>query len=349
MRRQRCHLVEYGAQVLLDLVAHIDLLLEEVDIVHPRVLGEVDDARLHWVDLVQVGYHDLMDLLSQLLLGQAADRVRHVLSKRLIDLLFVKVYCRLWILQMLDIVEHVEGVLQRHQEVVHLVEAMPVSDDLLEEQGEERSVPVKESAARCFAHDHFPAAHHLQLVIPVLDLLELALVEYVSVDQAQAVRNYRLPELIVAALVALNDVHHELHHVVLDRPLLLLHAVDLLHAALDLTHDEFTRVAIDQDDPFVDEELLGLELDLDRLQHLYGLNNHREGGSGHLCIVLLEEKKVNLEASLDLSGQLDAVCDLVGSDLEEIFVLEHSVRVLQTVGIHERDPLDQAHVVVLDL
>ena len=331
MRRQRSHLVEHGTQVLLDLVAHVDLLLEEIDIVHPRVLGEVDDARLHWIDLVQVGNHDLMDLLSQLLLGQAADRVRHVLSKRLIDLVFVEVDCRLWVLQMLDVVEHVERVLQRHQEVVHLVETMPVSNDLLKEQGEESSVPVEESAARCFAHDHLPATHHLQLVIPVLYLLELALVEDISVDQAQAVLNDCLPELVVATLVALNDIHHELHHVVLDRPLLFFHAVDLLHAALNLSHDEFTRVAIYQDDPLVDEELLGLKLDLNRFQHLHSLNDHRESCSGHLCIVLLEEKEVHLEASFYLSGQLNAVCDLVGSDLEEIFVLKHGVGVLQTV------------------
>ena len=127
-------------------------------------------------------------------------------------------------------------------------------------------------------------------------------------------RNDSLTKGVVASLVASDDVHHELHHVVLDRPLLLFHAVDLLHATLNLSHDEFTRVAIYQDDPLVDEELLGLELDLDGLEHLNGLDDHCEGGLGHGCVVLLKQEQVDFEGALDLGSQLDAGRDLVRPD-----------------------------------
>ena len=186
-------------------------------------------------------------------------------------------------------------------------------------------------------------------MVPILDLLELPLIKHISIDQTQAMLYDGLSELIKATLVALNDVHHEFHHIVLDVSLLLLHRVHFLHAFLDLTHDKFTGVAIDQDDPLVDEEFLRLELNLDRFEHLNSLNDDTEGGLGHRCIVLLKEEQVDFEAALDLRRQLDAVGDLIGANLEEILVVEHHVRVLKAVRVHEGDPLDEAHVVVLDL
>ena len=104
-----------------------------------------------------------------------------------------------------------------------------------------------------------------------------------------------LAELVIAAFVAFDDVHHKLHHVALQDSILLLHRVDLLHAALNHLHDVLAGVAIDQDDPLVDQELLCLELNLDCLQHLDRLDDDRERLLRHGCIVLLEKKEVELE------------------------------------------------------
>ena len=134
--------------------------------------------------------------------------MRHILSECLVDLIFVEVYRGLRVLQVLDIVEHIKRVFQRHEEVIHLIKAMSISDNLLEEQGEECSMPVKESAASGLAHDNLPAAHHFKLVVPILDLLEFPLIKHIGIDQTQAMLNYGLSELIKATLVALNDVHH---------------------------------------------------------------------------------------------------------------------------------------------
>ena len=133
MWRQGSHFVEDGAQVLLDFIAHIYLLLEKVNIVHPRIFGKIYDSRIHRIDLIKVGDHHLMDLLSELLLRQTANRMRHVLSEGLVDLIFVEVYRSLRVLQVLDIVEHIKRVFQRHEEVIHLIKAMSISDNLLEE------------------------------------------------------------------------------------------------------------------------------------------------------------------------------------------------------------------------
>lgn len=62
-----------------------------------------------------------MNLLSQLLLGQTTDWMRHIFRECLVDLILVEVNGCLWVLQVLDIVEHVKRVFQRHQEVIHLV------------------------------------------------------------------------------------------------------------------------------------------------------------------------------------------------------------------------------------
>ncbi len=140
-----------------------------------------------------------------------------------------------------------------------------------------------------------------------------------------------LAQLVVAALVALDDVHHELHHVLLDSRILTLHGIDLLHASLDHARNELARVSVDQNDPLVDQELLGLELYLNSLEHLNCLNNDLEGGFGHRCIILLEQKQVHFERPFNLSCELDSVGDLVCPDAQEILVIEHAVRVFETV------------------
>lgn len=164
-------------------------------------------------------------------------------------------------------------------------------------------MPVEESAPGSLADDYFPAAYHLKLTVPEGDFLELALVKHVCIHEVQAVRNHGLPQLVVAAFVAFNDNEHELRHVLLH--LTLLHGEDILHAFLELSGDKLARVPVDQDHPLVNEELLRLEFDLYGLQYLNCLNDYRESGLWHRCIVLLEQKEVHLEGALYLGSQLD--------------------------------------------
>ena len=104
---QRGHLVKHGGEVLLDLVAHIDLLLEEVEVVHPCVLRQVEAALLHGIHLLEVRDQHLMDLVAQLLLGLSADRLNGVFREGLIDLILVVVDSCLRILQVTDVVQHI--------------------------------------------------------------------------------------------------------------------------------------------------------------------------------------------------------------------------------------------------
>lgn len=83
-----------------------------------------------------------------------------------------------------------------------------------------------------------------------------------------------LSKLVVATLVGLDDDEHQLGHVVLLGASL--HIEDVLHAPLQLLRDQLARMSVDQDDPFVDKELLGLELNLDGFEHLNRLNDDWE-------------------------------------------------------------------------
>ena len=66
VRRHSRHLIERRPQELFDLVAHVDLLFKQVQVVHSRVFREVCDQSLKWVDLVHVGYKYLVDAFSEL-------------------------------------------------------------------------------------------------------------------------------------------------------------------------------------------------------------------------------------------------------------------------------------------
>lgn len=162
-------------------------------------------------------------------------------------------------------------------------------------------------------------------MIPEEDVLELFLGEHVGADQVEAMLDHGLSQLVVATLVTLNDVHHQLHHILLDCSVLRLHCIDFLHSFFDLSHYELTSVSVDQDHPFVDQELFGLELDLDGFQHLNCLDNDLERRFGHSSIVFLEQEQVHLKRSLDLSGEFDTGSDLIGADVQEILVHEHLV------------------------
>ena len=51
----------------------------------------------------------------------------------------------------------------------------------------------------------------------------------------------------------------------------------------------------------------------------------------HGTVCLLEQEQVQFKAALDLCGQLDAAVDLVGSNLKEVFIVEHHVGVFECI------------------
>ncbi len=77
-----------------------------------------------------------MDLLAKLFLGQPADRLRHILCEGVIDLFLVVVDGSLWVLQVANVIQHIYRVSQSHQEVIHLVQSVSISDDLLQKERE---------------------------------------------------------------------------------------------------------------------------------------------------------------------------------------------------------------------
>lgn len=97
-----------------------------------------------------------MDLESEFLLYLSANGSDYVGSECRVDLLLVVVNGRLGGVQMLDVDQHVEWVVQCHEEVVQLVQSVLVGCYLLEEDGEQRAVPIQESASGGFSDIPLP-------------------------------------------------------------------------------------------------------------------------------------------------------------------------------------------------
>ena len=228
-----------------------------------------------------------MDALPELSFSSRTNWLHDIPSEAIIDLPLIVVNRNDRIREMPDVAEHVEWVLKCHQVIVHLVESMSVANDLFEEGREVHPLPIEESASSSLAHHGLPAADNLEFPIPVVDLLDLTLREDICADQIHAVAYHRFPECIVASFVALKDGHHELQHVVLDSTTF--HSIDFLHALLNESSDELARVPVDENDPFVDQELLRSELNLDCFEHFYSLDNQGEGLLRQRGIIYYEE------------------------------------------------------------
>ena len=138
-----------------------------------------------------------------------------------------------------------------------------------------------------------------------------------------------LPQCIVATFVALQDGHHELQHIVLNDTTF--HGIDFLHTLLDEAGNELTRVPVDEDYPFVDQELLRPEFYLDRFEHFHRLDYQGEGLLWNRSIVRLEEQEERLECALYLNRQLYSTHDQVSPHLHKRLVLVHLIRVLESV------------------
>ena len=83
-----------------------------------------------------------MDLGTELVFCLLTDWKDYVFGEVVVDFLFVVVDCDLWILEMLDFVQHVKWISQSHQEIVHLVKSVLILDNFLEEESEKTTMPV---------------------------------------------------------------------------------------------------------------------------------------------------------------------------------------------------------------
>ena len=72
-----------------------------------------------------------MDLRSQFFFSLLANRVDDSSTESLINFLFVVVDSYLWRVQVSDVLQHFYWVLQSHKVVIHLVEPVPIRDDVL--------------------------------------------------------------------------------------------------------------------------------------------------------------------------------------------------------------------------
>lgn len=102
-----------------------------------------------------------------------------------------------------DVDKHVDGVFDRHQEVVHLVQLGLVGDHLSHEEGVQNSVPVQESAASGLTHVGLPVADQVKLPVPEVDLTQLFRSKALGLDEVHAVAYDGASELVIASSVAL--------------------------------------------------------------------------------------------------------------------------------------------------
>lgn len=91
--RQGTHLVEDVAQEAADFLLHVDLLLKEVELVHPGVDTHVVRSVGDRIELLKLRDENLMDLLSQVFFHCATNRRSHILGESFVDLLLVVIDC----------------------------------------------------------------------------------------------------------------------------------------------------------------------------------------------------------------------------------------------------------------
>jgi hypothetical protein len=85
------HLVEDVAEVLFDLVRHVDLLLEQIEVVHACVPLDVNRPFLLRIELGHVWDQDTVDLHPKLFFSRLTDRQDTVLGERVVNVFLVVV------------------------------------------------------------------------------------------------------------------------------------------------------------------------------------------------------------------------------------------------------------------
>lgn len=81
----------------------------------------------------------------------------------MVDLLLVVVDSYMRGFKMPDVLEHINGITQGHQEVVQLVQSLLIVNDLLEESWEQRTTPIEEPAPCRLSHIGLPVGNDIDL------------------------------------------------------------------------------------------------------------------------------------------------------------------------------------------
>jgi len=167
-----------------------------------------------------------------------------------------------------------------------LIQAHLICEDTLEENWEEVSLPVDKPAAGRFMHILFPISDYIDLPGAILEALLCFCFQNVLENQTLAVVNDRLTQEVVASTKGSGNSCHQ----VLDpsvQGLLVLLLSEVLESESQDIGDLSSNVTVDQDDPLIDKILLGLEFNLNCLEHFNSLENVfqaivRKGGASCL-------------------------------------------------------------------
>jgi hypothetical protein len=127
-----------------------------------------------------------MNLEAKLFLNSLAYGSSYFFRKGLKNLLFIVINGKMGRLQMLNIDQHLKWICQCYSEEIQLVQSHLIFIDALEKRGEQRSVPVKESATGRFAHIPLPVGYNIDLPGVGVKALLLFFFKDVIEDQALA-------------------------------------------------------------------------------------------------------------------------------------------------------------------
>jgi hypothetical protein len=131
-----------------------------------------------------------MNLEAKLFLNSLAYGSSNFFRKGLEDLLFVVIDGNMGRLQMFNIDQHLKWICQCYSEEIQLVQSHLIFIDALEKRGEQRSVPVKESASGRLAHIPLPIGYNIDLPGEEVKSLLLIFFKDVIEDQALAMINH---------------------------------------------------------------------------------------------------------------------------------------------------------------
>jgi hypothetical protein len=106
---------------------------------------------------------------------------------------------------MLNIDQHLKWICQCYSEEIQLVQSHLIFIDALEKRGEQRSVPVKESATGRFAHIPLPVGYNIDLPGVGVKALLLFFFKDVIEDQAFAMIDYSFSKQVEASVQTLSN------------------------------------------------------------------------------------------------------------------------------------------------
>jgi hypothetical protein len=173
---------------------------------------------------------------------------------------------------MLDVNEHLQGIIHGHSQIVQLVQAHFIRKDALEEDWKVVSLPVDESAAGRFVDVLLPVGDHIDLPGAVLKALLCLGLQDVLEDQTLAVVDHCLAQKVVPTAKSRGNCCHQILNPCVQWLLEFLLS-EVLECECEDIRNLSGDVAVDQDDPLVNQVLLGLEFDLNGFEHFYSLKD----------------------------------------------------------------------------